>query len=272
MFLLVILHAWPVFLGLAIPLGLLYGVYWFVWTLVVRPKTPALAMVLEPPRERLTELIGSLLVSALAVAVMSVVMVLIESYRADAVNVPRPEQFAWLLLVGGFGAWSVLITSKFWEGRRGEALLRRFLLMVIGLGVGLVAFGLSEMLMVSLPPAAGYPKPPAYRLPASFYAVDGRPLLMAYVACFGTLFLLIGWWRQTDPVRSTRLSLGKLILSVVAAAVVASLWQFPQPWLPMVAGTISVSVQLASPRIPSGKRLRPSNRYPSAQPPREARP
>jgi hypothetical protein len=143
--------------------------------------------------------------------------------------------------------------------------------MVIGMGVGLAAFGLSEMLMVSLPPAAGYPQPPGYRLPPNFYAVDGQPLMMAYVACFGTLFLLIGWWCQADPLRSTRLSLWRLILSVVLAGVVALLWQFPQPWLLMVAGTISVSVQLASPWIPSGKRLRPLNTYTSAQSPRKAR-
>ena len=66
---------------------------------------------------------------------------------------------------------------------------------------------MSELLMVSLPPAAGYPQAARLRLPPSFYAVDGRPLLMAYVACFGTLFLLIRWWRQADPLRSTRLSL-----------------------------------------------------------------
>ena len=224
-------------------------------TLVVRRKRPAPAIVLKPPRERLTELIGSLLVSALAVAVMSVVMVLIESYRDDAASFPRPEQFAWLLLVSGAGAWAVLITTKLWEGR-GDPVPRRFTLMMIGMGVGLAAFGLSEILMVSLPPAAGYPKPPGYHLPPNFYGVDGRPLLMAHVACFGTLFLLMGWRRHTDPLRWTRLSLGRLIVSVVVAGVVALMWQFPQPWLPMVAGTISVSVQLASPWMPPSKRLR----------------
>ena len=73
-------------------------------------------MVLKPPRERLAELIGSLLGSTLVAAAMCVVMVLVESYRADAVSVPRPEQFAWLLLVSVAGSWAVLIPSKFWEG------------------------------------------------------------------------------------------------------------------------------------------------------------
>ena len=131
---------------------------------------------------------------------------------------------------------------------------RRFVLMVIGMGVGAAAFGLSELLMVSLPPAAGYPQPLAYRLPLSFYAVDGRPLLMAHAACFGMLFLVVRWWLQTDPLRRTRLSLLRLVLSIVVAGVAAWVWQFPQPWLPMVAGTMSVSVQLASPWRRAGRR------------------
>ncbi len=46
-------------------------------------ERPATALVVKPPRERLTELVGSLLLSALAAAVMCVVLVLVESYRAD---------------------------------------------------------------------------------------------------------------------------------------------------------------------------------------------
>jgi serine/threonine protein kinase len=256
---LLFLQIWPICLMVAIPLGLLYGLYRLVWKLVVRPKRRAPAMVLKPPRERLTELIGSLLGSTLAVAVMSVVMVLMEGYRDKAATPPRPEQFAWLLLASVAGAWAVLITTKLCESRGGDSMLRRFVLMVIGMGVGLAAFGLSELLMVNLPPAAGYPQAPGYQLPPNFYAVDGRPLLMAYVACFGTLFLLVGWWRQTDPLRSTRLSLWRLMVSVVMAVFAALLWQFPQPWLPMVAGTISVSVQLASPWISPAKQLRKAN-------------
>jgi hypothetical protein len=162
----------------------------------------------------------------------------------------RPEHFAWLLLVGLIGSWAILIPAKCWEGYQGEPALRRFLMMVIGMGVGLAAFGIADALLVHLPAALwdGYPtKHSSFKLPSNFYALDGRPLMMAYVACFGTLFLVRRWWSQADPLRSKRLSLGKLFLSVVVAALVAMLWQFPQPWLPMAAATISVSVQLASP-------------------------
>ncbi len=213
---------------------------------------PAPAMVVKPPRERLAELIGSLLGSSLVALAMCAVIVLIESYWAGAASIPRPEQFAWLLLVSMAGTWAVLIPAKLWEGARGEPMLRRFIMMVIGMGVGALAFAAAELLMVSLPPAAGYPKPPDYDLPLSFYALDGRPMMMAHAACFGTLFLLMRWWRQADPLRPARLSLWTLIVTGVVAGIVAQVWQFPQPWLPMVAVTISASVQLASPwRHPS---------------------
>jgi len=148
-----------------------------------------------------------------------------------------------------------LVPSKFWEGFRGEPMLRRFLLMVLGMGLGAIAFGLSEALLVDLRPAAGYPMPLDYPPPPNFYAEDGRPLAMAQVASFAALFLLIRWWRQADPLRAARISLWAVFVSVLVAGVVAHVLQFPQPWLPMAAGAISVSVQLASPRLRRTKRL-----------------
>ena len=106
---------------------------------------------------------------ALVVLAMSVVMVLVNAYYRGAT--PRPEQCAWLALVGIAGAWSVLITSKFWEGTLGEAVLRRFILMVVGLGLGLLAFATAESLWVRLVPFADMPIKDfhlRYRLPGQF--------------------------------------------------------------------------------------------------------
>ena len=224
-----------------------------------RHEKPVPAVIVESPRERLTQLIGSLLTSVLAAIAMCLVMVLIESLHANAAGAAQLEQSVWLLLVSVIGSWAVLVPSKLWEGFRGDPMVRRFVLMIVGMGVGAAAFGASQWLMVGLPAAAGYPQPPAYKLPLSFYAIDGRPLLMAYVGCFGTMFLLVRWWLQSDPSRSTRLSRWKLTITVLVAGVVAWAWQFPQPWLPMVAATISVSVQLASPWKHSGQRWRQPN-------------
>jgi len=213
--------------------------------LVPRRVEPAAAvLVVKSARERVTELTGSLLGGALVALAMCLVMVLIASYQGGP---PRLERCAWLGLVSVIGTWAVLVPAKFWEGTQGENVLRRFTMMVIGLGVGLAAYGIAGALMVHLPAGPGFPEAPQYRLPPSFYAPDGHPLAMAYMASFGTLMLVLRWWRQADPLRSVRLSLWSLLVTVIVAAVVAGLWHFPQPWLVMVAATISVAVQLASP-------------------------
>jgi hypothetical protein len=222
-------------------------------------EKPTPALVLKSPRERFTQLIGSLLGSALVAAIMSGVAVLFQGYFAD---VPIcPEQFVWLWLVGVVGSWAVLIPSKLWEGHRGEPILRRFVMMVVGMGVGLAAFGAGEVLMVNLRPSTNLPDLirdlPKYNLPASFFdSVNGRPLMMAYVACFGTLFVMIRWWLQADPLRKTRMSLLTLFVSFVVAGAVAQAWQFPQAWLPLAACTISAAVQLASPWDRASRRRR----------------
>jgi len=218
-------------------------------------ERPAAIMVLRPPRERFAQLVGSLLIGAIVAVAMSVVMVLLFSYHNAR---PGPEQCAWLGLMSIAATWSVLVPSKFWEGTRGEVSSRRFIMMLIGLALGALAFALAATLMVELPYTRNFPEPSNYRFPAAFYS-GGRPLAMAYMACFGTLFLVLRWWRQADPLRNSRLSVWSMIVSVAMAAVVASAWHFPQPWLPMVAGAVSVSVQLASPWVHPNKRLRPQN-------------
>ncbi|OHB66839.1 MAG: hypothetical protein A2V70_03830 [Planctomycetes bacterium RBG_13_63_9] len=213
------------------------------------------ALVVKPPRERFTELVGSLLAGTLVAVAICVVMVLISSYR-DAM--PSLQQCAWLAMTSIVGTWAVLVPAKFWEGTKGEAAPRRFIMMVVGLALGALAFSTATMFLVDLPYDRDFGSPHTFQLPNSMY-VDGRPLATAYLACFGTLFLLIRWWRQADPLRSSRLSIWSMLVTIVAAGLVAAAWKFPQPWLPMVAGAISVSVQLASPWVPPRERFRRSD-------------
>jgi hypothetical protein len=156
--------------------------------------------------------------------------------------------------------------------------------MIVGLGLGMAASCAAEALLVTLLPGtqvalrwpplgqalgASMPAPPHLaqvalhagdRLPRAFYATGGEPLTLAYVAALGTLFLLVRWWLQADPLRPVRLSLRSVLLSCIAAAIVAAGWRFPQPWLVMVAGIMSVSVQLSSPWVPLHQRLRPQRK------------
>ena len=219
----------------------------------VQRESAVLASLAQSPRQRLAGLLGSLVGSALAAFTMCLVLAILESFHGPS---PTPAQFAWLVVVSVTGSWAVLVPSKFWEGGRGEPMLRRFVLMVIGLGVGLVSFATAVHLKVDLPHDRGFGEI-GYNLPAAFYGPDGSPLLAAHVAALGTLFLVLRWWRQTAPLRSTRLSIWAMIVSALAAWLIAAVWLFPQPWLAMVACSMSASVQLA------GRWLNPRQRHPS---------
>jgi hypothetical protein len=209
-----------------------------------RPREEAIAaLVVKPPQERLTELVGSLLAGGLVAVVMCVVMVLLSTLvgvPSQTVAYDLYTQYAWMVLLGIAGTWAVMIPAKFWEGTRGEAVLRRFITMVTGLGLGVLAFGIASMLMVHAPSYSFIGEfldwTPVERsdLP-HFYGPDGQPMAMAYVAVFGTLFLLTRWWRQANPLRPARLSLWWTFVSMVVAALVAWLWAFPESWAAIVA-------------------------------------
>ena len=159
-------------------------------------------LVVKWPRERTAELLGSLLGSAAAIA---------GDVRGDGPvgspprAPPRPEQCAWLALVSVAGAWAVLVGGKV-LGRAPTAIR-----CCGGSSSWSSAWGWGRRLGRRRRPAR---QPPAHagfsvaqdsanlRLPSGFYD-DGRPLTMAYMACFGTLFLLLRWWRQVDPWRES---------------------------------------------------------------------
>lgn len=224
------------------------------------------ALVLKPVRERMAELLGSLFGSALVILTMTVVMLLINSFRGGMPSLAEGSWLelagyaAWLAVVGIAGAWVVLVPAKFWEGIRGEPMIRRFLLMVTGLGLGAGAWIAATLFQVDLPHdprAAG----PHYVSVQGFYDAGGRPLLMAYMAVFATLFFAVRWWRQADPLRPTRLSIFAVFACALAAWLTAAVWGFPWTWLTMTASSVSVSVQLASPWIhPRKRRLRDNAR------------
>ena len=224
------------------------------------------ALVLKPVRERTAELLGSLFGSALVTLAMTVVMLLINDYRggmpslAEGSWVTLAGYAMWLLVVGIAGAWSVLVPAKLWEGVRGEPMIRRFVLMVLGLGLGAAAWIAATLFQVALPhdPHAAGPQYPSLQ---GFYDAGGRPLLMAYMAVFATLFFAVRWWRQADPLRASRLSLFAMFACALAAWLTAMIWGFPWTWLTMTACSVSVSVQLASPWIhPRKRRLRDNAR------------
>ena len=203
-------------------------------------------LVLKSSRERLVDLLGSMLLSAGVTAALAFVMLLLRG------EPPRPEHYAWLTIVSTAGAWLVLVVGKLWEGTRGDVALRRFAMLLMGLALGVFSYYVADALLVQLPLYDSWLGTDPMRLTKlqlsrAFYDANGRPLLYAYVSYFGFLFLIVRWWRQSDPLRPTRLSLWAVAVSIMAAWLVNQFWTFPQPWGLMAAACMSLSLQLSSP-------------------------
>ena len=205
----------------------------------------------EPPkttRQKSTELVGSLLLSGLVTAGLSVLMMIyLGRMELDHIN-----QYAWLVVTSAIGAWAVLVPSKIWEGNSGEPALRRFTMMVLGFGLGAIGFLLAGGLMIDLaadaPQWAGSGAAPSDQALAvgNFYSESGEPKLGAYLAYFGVMFLILRWWLQADPFRPARLSLVTTVWIIMVGWAVNLVAPFPQPWGLMIVANMAVAVQLAS--------------------------
>jgi hypothetical protein len=218
--------------------------HWKRKSLRRRGETALNPLVKRSPRERLADLAGAMLLAAIVGAVMSIVAVLISGNVAVEKN-----QFAWLALTSVLGVWAVLIPTSLWTGREGDQTLRRVMMLVVGMLVGVAAHLGATLLLVQLNPSADVKDFVQLGLSKNYYDAQGLPQLGAYVIYFGALFAGIRWWRQADPLRRTRLSVWNVGAAVLCAWVVNWIWQFPQPWGLMMAAITSTSVQLAAPQV-----------------------
>jgi len=182
---------------------------------------------------------------------MCLIMLVLNSFRDPASEsqlwgATWWAQYSWLVMVSLACTWAVLTVSKFWEGRSGDAMMRRFVLMVVGLALGMAAFGATSYFATDLAHDHRFMQILNLRPHRSLSPTDGWPMAKYSLAAFATVFFVIRWWRQADPIRNVRMSLWSIIVCVFLAALAADLWGFPQPWLPMIACSVSVAVQLTS--------------------------
>jgi len=206
------------------------------------------ALTMKTAGDRAGELSGSMLASALISVVLGLVIMIVNGEDLQSGGIGTWNFFAWLTLTITAGSWLVLVAGKFWEPRAGEPWKRRFAQLVLGLGLAGFSFLASQVLMVGN--VAGHEfraRDISESLASrSMYDVNGVPGLTAFLAYFAAVFLTVGWWKQTDPLRSSRLQVGPLVVTLLAAFLWSLAWPFPQPWGVMLAGAISVSVQLSA--------------------------
>ena len=191
----------------------------------------------RPQTDRLAELTGSLLLSAVVCAVMCLLGVAVSASSASSVQ--WWQLYTWLTLTSTGGAWAILSIGKLWEGKKGEAIQRRFIMLVAGLVLGAFSYFAGEsLLMVQWPDRRVEHLHEMYQ--------GGAPLLSAYLVFLSSLFVILRWWKQADPIRTFRYNFWDTLVCGLTAWVLFLIWQFPA-WGIVVAVAISIAVQLAAP-------------------------
>ncbi|HEY2415177.1 MAG TPA: serine/threonine-protein kinase [Pirellulaceae bacterium] len=208
----------------------------------------------KSPAEHAAELSGSMLFAAFVAGVLTIVMTAIggESLVRSADWRVGP---AWFWLMTTLGTWLVLVAGKQCERGQGELIKRRFGMLVLGLAFGAVAFVSSEFLLVDLGEDAKINRVP--QVVAEMLDSTGGQRLSAFVAYFGAVFMSIGWWKLCDPLRSSRLRIAPILLSILAAWIwqLLPFFSFPQPWGFMLVACIAIATQLAAPWLSPEQRM-----------------
>jgi hypothetical protein len=191
--------------------------------------------------DHLSELSGSMTWSALIAALVVTVLTAISGDKLTQSHSPLSGPM-WLWLMTTIASWLIMIVGKSCEQKRRGSDKPRMAMLVVGLAVGAIAFLASQFLLLQF-------GPPFFRETAfrNLYESSGAPKLSAFLTYCGAVFFTIGWWKQVDPLRSSRLRIAPIVTSLLAAWIWSAVLGFPQPWGLMLVGAISVSTQLSAP-------------------------
>jgi serine/threonine protein kinase len=261
----------PLGLVLAIPYLIYYAVR--VWTLPSKSKSRDMRQVSTTPgrrviskrdmramvrqligqshfTDRISELVGSLLFSAFACMVSVAVGLILSGKTLDG-SIDMWSQFTWLSLTSVGAAWTVLFFGKAWETTEGEAMVRRFITLAAGLAIGAGSFAIAEMLQVPVNRTADTQVAFSLAEPLSstLFNDASRLTMPGFMLMFGSLFAILRWWRQADPLRNTRFSIFSIGLCAAIAIVIGAVLEFPQVEACLIAVSAAVGIQLAAPWI-----------------------
>jgi serine/threonine protein kinase len=176
------------------------------------PKPPPEPVPLPTTRVRVSELTGSMVKAAIAVAAICGV-----GLYATERRIPS-EYVGFFFGTTLLGVWGLLLASKPFEGSKNGSLVRMLLTTTIGLGVGLAVGTLSEWLLVSRGTGAilvGLPDGPSV-------AVASQTI--AYMLLFGLGFLVNGWFRIADRDRRSHIRAFPVLASLLLTVPLISAW------------------------------------------------
>jgi serine/threonine protein kinase len=214
----------------------------------------------KPMEQRLTELAGSMLLAAVISSVAALVICLIAS---EPFSTPL---FAWLASAVTLSCWAIMIPAKLLEGRVEDQAPMRFMQLVLGAIVGVMAYSIANSLMLDLGSFNrwGGINPTDSFMSNTIGLVPFGPnqnghevhhlSTQVFAAYFAFLFVLVAWWEQADPIRSIRVNIWTMVWCGLIAWLLHFIWWFPQPIGFLVAASISLGLQFSSTWISPSRR------------------
>ena len=204
---------------------------------------------------KLGELFGSFVTSGLLV----LCLVLVAAFASSDGDYEAASYWAlmtWLSTVAVTTSWCVLLAGKIWEKHEGDPIRRRFAMMVAGVFVGAVSFGISQYFLLDMQAQNPLNHSFITALPSTLSSSAGQPFLAAHVIFFALFFSAFRWWKQVDPFRKTRLSFWSVGLVLLGGTIINEVAGFPFPWMIAMVGAASIGIQLSAPWIGQAERNR----------------
>lgn len=201
--------------------------------MIVAEPVPSVLPVISV-RGQIAELCGSLSLAAVLAGLFAIIWA-----RIAEVGDLSSVGATFLLTVAV--CWAVLVPAKFWSGRPGDSGIRRGVMMVVGLALGLAALWLDGW--QSAPPRS-------WSIAGKF---GGLPAAAGYLSYFGLAFFALRWWKMADRRRSHRFSFAPILAAGFWAMVLLAVW--PWTWSESPRGAVALVVaaaivQLVSPWEP----------------------
>jgi hypothetical protein len=215
----------------------------------------------QPIRRRASTMLGSMLAAA---AIAPVATFLVYLFTLGPFDL---ELFLWGALVATFASWAIMIPAQAAEGRVEDQAPMRFTMLLVGTVVGIVAYGLSQVMFLELPAShdiSGFAPRDAFsgamlqwrntQLEAGYDFGRVNLPFAHFTAFFAFMFLVSRWWKQAEWTRPSRVSLWSVAWAGAVGFFVSLFWWFPQPICMILAVVISFTVQLASPWLSPRRR------------------
>ncbi|TWU28082.1 Serine/threonine-protein kinase PrkC [Bythopirellula polymerisocia] len=202
--------------------------------------------------DRLAELVGGMFFASIVSAVASLVVCLIMASPFSL------GLFAWMTAVSSLGCWAIMVPTKISEGKLEDQAPHRFIQLLAGAAVGVMAWAIADWLMLSQGTWNSMGINAGDSLLSGTLGIKdgatGHLPLQIYAAYFAFLFVLVAWWEQAESTRSVRVSVWSIIWCGFLAWLLHFVWWFPQPLGMLVAAITSFTLQFASPWLSPSRR------------------